>query len=170
MGPTASQITSLTIVYSIVYSGTDQRQHQSSASLAFVRGIQRRPVNSPHKWPVTRKMFSFDYVIMTKGDTKASCLLVLKLWRIHRQPMDSPHKGPANPFHFLTSSCGTICIRNRYFSVFKNKEHKNGLSNCHMLHLSVPVYQMFSWHHHVGWYVMQIYIFSAFKNKEHKMV
>ena len=64
MSPTASQITSLTIVYSIVYSGTDQRKHQSSASLAFVRGIHRRPVNSPHKWPVTRKMFLFDDVIM----------------------------------------------------------------------------------------------------------
>ena len=41
-----------------------QRKHQSSASLAFVRGIHRRPVNSPHKWPVTRKMFPFDDVIM----------------------------------------------------------------------------------------------------------
>ena len=37
----ASQITSLTVVYSIVYSGVDQRKHQSSASLAFVRGIHR---------------------------------------------------------------------------------------------------------------------------------
>ena len=46
-------------------SGTDQRKHQSSASLAFVRGIHRRPVNSPHKWPVTRKMFPFDDVIMS---------------------------------------------------------------------------------------------------------
>ena len=45
----ASQITSLTSVYSTVYSGADQRKHQSSASLAFVRGIHRRPVNSPHK-------------------------------------------------------------------------------------------------------------------------
>ena len=36
MGPIASQITSLTIVYSTVYSGADQRKHQSSASLAFV--------------------------------------------------------------------------------------------------------------------------------------
>ena len=60
----ASQITSLAIVYSIVYSNADQRKHQSSASLAFVRGIHRRPVNSPHKWPVTRKMFPFDDVIM----------------------------------------------------------------------------------------------------------
>ena len=53
----ASQITSLTIVCSTVYSDADQRRHQSSASLAFVRGIHRCPVNSPHKWPVTRKCF-----------------------------------------------------------------------------------------------------------------
>ena len=64
MGAMAYQITSLTIVYSTVYSGTDQRKHQSSASLAFVRGIHRWPVNSPHKWPVMRKMFPFDDVIM----------------------------------------------------------------------------------------------------------
>ena len=65
MSPTASQITSLTIVFSTVYSDADQRKHQSSASLAFVRGIHRGPVNSPHKWPVTRKMFPFDDVIMS---------------------------------------------------------------------------------------------------------
>ena len=59
MGAMVSQITSLTIVYSTVYSGTDERKHQSSASLAFVRGIHRGTVNSPHKWPVTRKMFPF---------------------------------------------------------------------------------------------------------------
>ena len=64
MGVIASQITSLAIVYSTVYSDVDQRKHQSSASLAFVRGIHRWPVNSPHKWPVTRKMFPFDDVIM----------------------------------------------------------------------------------------------------------
>ena len=65
MGAIASQITSLTIVYSTVYSDADQRKHQSSASLAFVWGINREPVNSPHKWPVTRKMFPFDDVIMS---------------------------------------------------------------------------------------------------------
>ena len=64
MGAIASQITSLTIVYSTVYSDADERKHQNSASLAFVRGIHRRPVNSPHKWPVTRKMFPLDDVIM----------------------------------------------------------------------------------------------------------
>ena len=53
MGTMASHITSP--------SGADQRRHQSSASLAFVRRIHRRP----RKWPVTRKMFPFDEVIMT---------------------------------------------------------------------------------------------------------
>ena len=64
MSAMASQITSFTIVYSTVYSDADQRKHQSSASLAFVRGIHRLPVNSPHKGPVTRKMLPFDDVIM----------------------------------------------------------------------------------------------------------
>ena len=54
MGATASQTTSLSVVYSSVYSDADQRKHQN-----------RWPVNSPHKWPVTRKMFPFDDVIMT---------------------------------------------------------------------------------------------------------
>ena len=68
MSTIASQITSLTIVYSTVYSGADQSKHQSSTSLAFVWGIHRSPVNSPHKWPVTRKMFPFDDVIMRSGE------------------------------------------------------------------------------------------------------
>ena len=64
MGAMASQITSLMIVYSTVYSDADQSKQQSSASLAFVREIHRGPVNFLHKWPVTRKMFPFDDVIM----------------------------------------------------------------------------------------------------------
>ena len=64
MGVIASLITSLTIVYSTIYSDADQRKHQSSASLAFVWGIHRWPVNSPHTWPVMQKMFPFDDIIM----------------------------------------------------------------------------------------------------------
>ena len=59
MSAMASQITSLAIVYSTVYSGADQRKHQSSASLAFVRW----PVNYPQKGPVTQKMFPCDDVM-----------------------------------------------------------------------------------------------------------
>ena len=64
MSAMASQITSLTSVYTTVYSGVDQRKHKNSESLAFVRGIHRWPVNSSHKGPVTRKMFPFGEVII----------------------------------------------------------------------------------------------------------
>ena len=66
MSAMASQITSLTIVYSIVYSSADQRKRQNSMSLAFVWGIHRGLVTSPHKGQVTWKMFPFDGVIMIK--------------------------------------------------------------------------------------------------------
>ena len=62
LGTMASQITSLTIFYSTAYAS--QRKHQNSASLAFMCGIHRWPVNSPQKSPVTRKMFPFDDIIM----------------------------------------------------------------------------------------------------------
>ena len=77
MGTVASQVTSLTIVYTTVYSDADQSKHQSSASLAFLWGIHRGPVNSPHKVPVTRKMFPFDDVIMggISCDVEKTCLL-----------------------------------------------------------------------------------------------
>ena len=74
----ASQVTNLTIVYSTVYTDTDQRKQQSSASLAFVRGIHRWSVNSPHKGPVTRKMFPFDDVIVnTRATYRLVSLIVL---------------------------------------------------------------------------------------------
>ena len=61
MSAMAYYITSLTIVHSTVYSGADK----SPASLAFVRGIHRWPVNSPHKGRASNEeKFSFDDVIM----------------------------------------------------------------------------------------------------------
>ena len=67
----------------------DERKHQISESLAFVWGIHRWPVSSPHKWPVTRKTFPFDDVIMSDDAGKAvaicehsvefDCTLDLKL-------------------------------------------------------------------------------------------
>ena len=49
MSTITSQITSLTIFCSTVFSSTNQRKYQSSASLAFVRGIHRSPVNFSHR-------------------------------------------------------------------------------------------------------------------------
>ena len=64
MSAMASQITGVSIFCSTFCSGAHQWKHQSSASRAFVRGIHRWPVDSPHRGPVTRKMFIFDGVIM----------------------------------------------------------------------------------------------------------
>ena len=93
MGTIASQITSLTIGYSTACSDADKRKHQSSASLAFVRGIHLGPVNSPYNWPVTRKTFPFDDVIMI-------CL-----------PVDlvSTPSGLALPWYFINRLI--LCVR-----------------------------------------------------------
>ena len=72
MSTMASQIASMSIVCSTVCSGADQRKHQSSASLAFVREIHRWPVDSPHKGPVTRKIFPFNDVIIGVAGTLSS--------------------------------------------------------------------------------------------------
>ena len=90
MGTMAFQITNLTIVCSSVYSGADQRKYQSFASLFFERGIHRSPVNSPHKGPVTRKMFPFDDAIMMD---------VFRIYRLqtgcrYREPVNIRNPGP----------------------------------------------------------------------------
>ena len=70
----ASQIFSASIVCSNVGSGADQRIHQSSASLAFVRGSHQSLVNSMHKRPVTQKMFPIDDIIMHTARAAGSCI------------------------------------------------------------------------------------------------
>ena len=57
MSAMASQITDVSIICSVVCSGADRRKHESSASMAFVRGMYLCPVDSHHKGTVTRKMF-----------------------------------------------------------------------------------------------------------------
>ena len=142
MGTIAPQITSLTIVYSTVYSNADQRKYLSSASPAFVRGLHRRPVNSPHKWPVTRKMFPFNVVIMGLSIIRRrqswNCLIFLIKWwnsilhddvikwkhfprywpfvrGIHRSPVNSPHKGQWRGALMFSLTCVWIndCVNNR---------------------------------------------------------
>ena len=97
MGAIASQITSLTIIYSIVYSDTNQRKHRSSASLTFVRGNHRGSVNSPHKWPVTRKMFPFPDVIMPGIF-------------LHYNHIESPLVRPPRRVFFLLSAQSPIYV------------------------------------------------------------
>ena len=126
MGAIASQITSPTIVYSTVYSDAEQREHQSSAPLAFERGIHRGPVNSPHKWPVTRKMFPSDDVMMTNlsplitpdpaggqsGHLRGlSVPRHLRLWHAHSRPRGRHCQGyakrPGTSCGWNVSPCAT---------------------------------------------------------------
>ena len=69
MSTMASQITGASIVFSTVCYGSVQRKYLSFASLTFLRGIHRWPLNSTHKGPVTQKMFPFDDVIKTTNCT-----------------------------------------------------------------------------------------------------
>ena len=80
-GAMASQFTGLTVVYSAVYSDAEQRKYQSSASLAFVRGIHRGPVNSLNKWPVTRKMAFHDVIMSALVNWFRYWLIVRNKWR-----------------------------------------------------------------------------------------
>ena len=72
MGAIASQITSLTIVYSTVYSGADQRKHQSSASLAFVNGefpahMASNAENASNWWRHNDETTSLSSVVLVKA-------------------------------------------------------------------------------------------------------
>ena len=91
MNTMACQITGVSIVNSTVCSGRDQRKHQSSASLAFVRGIHRWPMNSR----TTRKMFPFDDVIMEEEYERENIRFT------PFEPMILPHQNHAVPRHFL---------------------------------------------------------------------
>ena len=113
----ASQITSLKIVYSAVYSGADQRKHQSPASLAFLRGIHRWPVNSPRKGPVPRKMFPFDDVIMVSA-AMASYItgnkpLLLATHRCPSQRVSNAENFPMLWRHYIKKNGGTNLCDNR---------------------------------------------------------
>ena len=72
----ASQITSLTVVYSIVHSGADQSKHQSSASLAFVWGIHR------DRWiPRTKGQWRGKCFHLMTSSWMLPCKVKILLWR-----------------------------------------------------------------------------------------
>ena len=124
MSAMAPEITSLTIVYSIVYSGTGQRKHQSFASqLASLRGIHRLPVNSPHKGPVTRKknkifrkhnpQMRAMYLVSFANSSSALCTTFLSV-QSHNLGPDSLQRCPAsigNPAVEIRRSLGCLITR-----------------------------------------------------------
>ena len=93
----ASQITDVSIIYLTVCSSVDQRKHQSSALLAFVRGIHRWPVNSPHKGPVMRECFH-----RTSSWVSPSLALQSKTWCRYKHSLNNI----LSPFNtFVKPSC-----------------------------------------------------------------
>ena len=113
MGAIASQITSLTIFNSTVYSDADQRKHQSSASLVFVWGVHRSTVNSQHKWPVTRKCFHLmtSSCVWPCDQTSSWRPSSTSIQRVTGQQLavgtdsHSVSTGPSRMFSVLTEGC-----------------------------------------------------------------
>ena len=96
--------------------GPDQRKHQSSASLAFVRGIHRWPVNSPRKGPVTRKIFTFYDVIMSHGYEITNALhSKQRNWYI-------PVTNPCNMSHAISSP---LCRYNMILVAVQTRHLRN---------------------------------------------
>ena len=129
----ASQITSVSMVYSSVCSDADQRKHQSSASLAFVRGIHRWPVNSPHKGPVTRTCFQ----LMTSSWRWISCLHYPINARNSIPAYDCPRCQWSNPERGGLTYNGNsqevvICVQlnivvDKYcYKIIRNRPHNHG--------------------------------------------
>ena len=108
MSAIASQLTGVSIVCSIVGSGTNQRKHQSWASLAFVWGIHQWPVNSPLKGLVTRKMFPFDDVIMWEGTRIVSPTMAARQYAL--SPPTTWIRGNGNEFFQLSKYAQWIYI------------------------------------------------------------
>ena len=129
MSTMVPQIIGVSIANSTVCSGADQRKHQSSASLAFVRGIHRWPVNSPHKGPVTRKIFPFDDVIMSLHFKHQQQSMPL-----HDRWSDTPSGTRAylrNPLLWRHNGCDGVsnhqphdCLLNRSFRPRSKKTSK----------------------------------------------
>ena len=110
MSSMASQITSLTIIYSTVYSGTDQRKHQSSALLAFVRGIHRGPVNFPAQMASNAENVSIwwrHHVMRERSKEHRSRSGGEGCYKIGYTPPPPPHTHThihTNPFPILNSN------------------------------------------------------------------
>ena len=122
MNPMASQITGVPLVCTTVCSGTDQRKHQSSASLAFVSGIHWWPVDSPHKGPVTRIFFPFDDVIMTCNKT-----IKLKQFDMHLITPASDITQPNDNFHWCVfQACDRVTALNLTCLVGRRKDSTLG--------------------------------------------
>ena len=128
MGAMASQITNLTIVYSTVYSRADERKHQSSASLDFVREIHRWPVNFPYKMASNAENVSIWWrhhgicrgtPAQSKRDRERNCLHIL--WdKLHiyvlKTTIPNSQKSLANMYKGHISLHIRVVLRMKFYA------------------------------------------------------
>ena len=116
MGAIASQITSLTIVNSTVIQRQIKENTKAPRHWPLCgefngdRWIHRGPMNSPHKWPVTRKMFPFDDVIMN-------------LWSVWREVINWNHNQIGWSVYFRVSK-RDVFVRSKSKVIWKKKKKK----------------------------------------------
>ena len=113
MSVMASQTTGVSIVSTVHSIRRRSKKTSNSASLAFVKGIHRWPVNSPHKGPVTRKMLPFDDVVIRVryGVSLMSSKPMSPYLR--KKPMSPCLKKTLSPFGYLWCNIryqGPICM------------------------------------------------------------
>ena len=105
MTAVASRITSLAVVYSIVYSDADDRKHQSSASLAFVRGIHR------DRW-----------IPRTKGQWREECIHLMTSSCIKKLCRCHPSTAVVTPTNYnQVRSSDTLCKQSERSQDFNNE-------------------------------------------------
>ena len=116
MSAMASEITSLTIVYSTTYSRRRSKKTSKLRVTGLVRRIHWWLVNSPHKGPVTRKMFPIDDVIMLMIPNKILSAVGLK------------HLSNLNVFNFVLMCKEKLSPSITLTSIGNHKEKQNKAS------------------------------------------
>ena len=117
----ASQITSLTVVYSTVYSEGRSKKTLKLRVTGLCVGNSPGPVNSPHKGPVTRKMFPFDDVIMWYSRVWKDKLLVYCFHGSSKWATNTIAKSFRLILRLFVGNCGIL---------FENIENKTPLALC----------------------------------------
>ena len=139
-----------------LYSDADQRKHQRSASLAFVLGNSPGPVNSPHKGPVTRKMFPFDDVIMGFFNRNArwiSPVATGKILCITTTGPISQHKFASIPRSFSWIATGPLFTKQsgrspKVVKHFSTTNYSSYIIELLQLHDTIQIKWHYTWIHY----------------------
>ena len=126
MGRMASQIPRLTIIYSTIHSDADQGNIKAPRHWPLCR-------DSPHKWPVTRKMFPFDDVIMG-ARCHSNCTIEVTLFRQYNN-ISSLARSRRLFWIIYIYTCGTCTLRVKYHMGLHIRSTRNCLYNYGVIYL-----------------------------------